>query len=85
MNNGANQMTDAEFIAREQAKLDKSLVSQLSKVDRTGRIGQKAGEVLLINGLISFGGPRHEINHPYNCYRITDLGREELRRIQNGN
>ncbi len=71
-------MTEIEFIASEQAKCDNRLRRQLRKVDATGWAGRDTIETLLINGLIDFGGPRPDISHPYNCYRLTDAGRAAL-------
>ena len=71
-------MTESEFIAAEQAKLDCRLVKQLRKVDKTGEIGRHTAETLLVNDLIQFAGPRPEINNPYNCYRLTERGQKLL-------
>ena len=71
-------MTELEFIQSEQAKCEARLQRQLRKVDMTGWAGRETIETLLVNGLIDFGGPRTEINHPYNCYRLTTRGRNEL-------
>lgn len=67
--------TEHEMVTRISTEHDLHLHRLLRKVDRTGQIGRKACEVLLINDLISFGGPRERIN-PYNCYRLTERGRE---------
>jgi hypothetical protein len=58
------------------------LSRQLRKVDRTGWAGRETIETLLVNDLISFGSPRSEINHPYNCYRLTYKGRRVLEPIE---
>lgn len=71
-------MTEADFIAAEQAKWNATRRRVLKKVDRTGWAGRNAIESLLSMGLIRFGGPRPEINHPYNCYRLTEAGHDQL-------
>ncbi len=71
-------MTESEFIAAEHAEGEAKLKSLLAKVHKTGWAGKKAIEMLLCNGLISFGGPRMEIHHPYNCYRLTEAGSKML-------
>jgi hypothetical protein len=53
----------------------------LRKVDRTGTIGRKNGEAFRCMGWIQFCPPRPEIDNDYNCYRLTEKGREELKRV----
>ena len=72
----ASRRNEAEFIKAENDKINATFRAQLRKVDRTGEIGRKAAETLWFNGLIQFGRPRPEISNPYNCYRLTDKGRE---------
>lgn len=55
----------------------------LRKVDRTGTIGRKNGEAFRCMGWIILSPPRPEANNPYNCYKLTDKGTEELKRISN--
>ena len=71
-------MTEAEFIKTETAKHNAKWQKLLRKVDRTGNIGREASETLWTAELIQFGGPRPEIDNPYNCYRLTAKGREFL-------
>jgi len=66
-------MTDAEYIRNEQFKLDKKLLRQLKKIQKTGEIGFKVGEVLTINDLIYWGSPIKGVCR-YNCYHLTYNG-----------
>jgi hypothetical protein len=75
-------MTEQEFIANEQAKQDAVLRGQLEKVQRNPfKVGKKVIELLLVNGLIEFGGPSAKVQ--YNHYRLTKEGLAQLGSIAN--
>lgn len=68
---------EAEFIAREQAKLDKALRADLKRIETHGFLrSQYRTETLLINRLIEFSSPRP--GFVYNHYRLTDEGKSRL-------
>lgn len=75
-------MTEAEFIAAEQAKQDSKWLARLRRVERTGHTTRQQRDALLINDLIVFAGPRPEIGNPYNCFRLTENGRALLQRLE---
>ena len=69
-------MTETDFIAQQQAMCTARLQHILRKIDNTGWAGRKTIEFMLAAGMIEFSGPRPEISNPYNCYRLTDAGKE---------
>ncbi len=74
-------MTDVDFIAREQSKLDARLLRQLRKIARTGFVGPKwALETLLVNSLVAFGPPHGHLS--YNHYRLTNQGLTKLTELE---
>jgi len=73
------QLSEQEFIDREQRKLDARLLRQLKAVNTHAKISREAIETLLINGLVEFGGPSE--SYPYNHDRLTAFGRSELERL----
>lgn len=66
-------MNEQNFIAKEQAKLDRQLKRRLTQIEQTGFAGKEAIETLLINGLIEFGPPRGRFE--FNHYRLTEQGK----------
>lgn len=60
-----------------------NVLKALNKVDKTGRIGRKHGEMLICEGLACFGGPRPDVNMHFNCIHVTDKGRELIERNEN--
>ena len=78
-----SELTQAErdFIAPIVAKERRDNLRRLRQIDRTGELSWELLEPYVLWGLAEFCGPRPEIGNPYNCYRLTPLGREELRRL----
>ena len=72
-------MTEQEFIRSEQHKCDITMRHALRMVLATGYPPKAMLETLLCNDLARFGPPNESSR--YNCYRLTPLGREELRRL----
>lgn len=78
-----SELTQAErdFIAPIVSKERKLNRLRLRQIDDTGELSWDLLEPYLMCGWAEFGGPRIEIGNPYNCYRLTPLGHEELRRL----
>lgn len=62
-----------------------NVLNALKKVEKTGKINRKHGEMLIGEGLACFGGPRPEIHMNFNCIHLTDKGLDMLERNENYN
>jgi hypothetical protein len=73
-----DEMTEAEFIASEQEKLDAKLAIALRKIDRTGGFKTSTAKLDLLwsNQLIEVTRPNDRI--PYNHHQLTAQAREFL-------
>ena len=70
-------MSDEQFIAQEQGKLDKVLIADLERIEAYGFMRSKVKtETYLINRYIEFSSPRPGFQ--YNHYRLTDEGQNAL-------
>ncbi len=72
-------MSEAEFIAQEQANRDKQLLRQLRRVADHQILGRYLTETLSVNGLIEFGGP--SLTCSYNHWRLTAEGLKTARKL----
>lgn len=75
-------LTETDMIAREVAKENAIWHYHLSAVEHTGQTTNDAIDIMCAARWIDFGGPRPEILNPYNCFRLTTLGREELEKME---
>lgn len=70
------ERTEREYIAFEQAKLDRALLFQLRAVKRHSIIARRTIEGLQAAGLTEFGGPSATCK--YNHDRLTVAGEAKL-------
>ena len=77
-------LTEAEFIAREQAKSDKRWLAMLRRVQRYQHLPAVHIETLLVNGLIRLRGPsatcayNHYVLTPQGAVKLQELARAEV-------